>query len=341
MHTFTYYQYIQCIHKLRLNAVLYFAEESMEYKRDKEKNNKAHDKLIKNTLKNKHEMVQFINQFLNPKQKIKENNITLYTNSYITKKYKSKEADLVYKLNDKEIYFLVEHQSTIDNNMPFRMLNYSIDIMQEWSRNKKIKQRTSYPIVVPILIYTGNQKWKVETNFKEKQINNNIFENYKIDFKYNLVDINKLPYKLLLEKNTMFAYNMIIEKTKNKKELEENLKMIIKTVKDKDKLQEIYNIIIYLLNGAIDIATKEELLEKIEMKVGETKMSSFFDRLVEENIKLIRKGKKEGKIEGIIQTKMEIAKNMIKKEQEDKVIIETTGITKEELEKIKKELVIN
>ena len=76
------------------------------------------------------------------KEEVKAEDLIRYTNSYITKKYKSKEADLVYKLKNQEAFFLIEHQSTIDNSMPYRMLNYCIDIMQEWSRNKRIKRNT-------------------------------------------------------------------------------------------------------------------------------------------------------------------------------------------------------
>ena len=109
-------------------------------------------------------MAQFINGFLEPNEKIESKNLVKYTNSYINKKFKVKEADLVYKLKNKEIFFLVEHQSSIDNSMPYRILNYCIDIMQEWSRTRKIKRETKYPIIVPIIIYTGNEKWKIPKN---------------------------------------------------------------------------------------------------------------------------------------------------------------------------------
>lgn len=145
MKIFTYKQYIKCIHTLRLNAVLQLAEESAEYNLNNKEKKYSHDKLIKNILKNQKEAEVFINQFLEPREEIKAENLIRYTNSYITKKYKSKEADLVYKLKNQEIFFLIEHQSTIDNKMPYRILNYCIDIMQEWSRNKKIKKNMRLP----------------------------------------------------------------------------------------------------------------------------------------------------------------------------------------------------
>ncbi len=340
MKTFTYSQYIKCIHTLRLNAVLQLAEESEEYHLEEENKIYSHDKLIKNILKDKEEASKFINYFLNPKKQVKENELIGYTNSYITKKYRSKEADLVYKLRNQEIFFLIEHQSTIDNTMPFRMLNYCIDIIQEWSRNKKIGKNVGYPIIVPIVIYTGDQKWKIPKNFEQKQISDYVFERYKIDLEYNLVDINKLPKQLLLEQKTMFGYVMIIEKSKSKEELIDNLSIIIKSTEDEKKLNELTNIINYLLDNVLQEDVKQQLLEKINGKVGEKDMSTLRERILEENKRILNKGKTEGKIEGEMKREREIIRNMINNKLDDKIIIKTTGIKKEELEKLKNKLTL-
>lgn len=181
---------------------------------------------------------------------------------------------------------------------------------------------------MPIIIYTGNQKWKLPKNFKEKQISNYVFERYKIDLEYNLIDINKISKQVLLEKDTMFGYIMFIEKSQSKDELIENLKIIIKSTRNKEKLDELANIISYLLDNVLGEETQEELLEKIERKVSGKRMSTLYDRLLAENKRIIRQEKKL------------IAKNMINKKLDDKIILETTGIKKEELEKIKQKLAI-
>lgn len=242
MKVFTYGQYIKCIHTLRLNAVMQLAEESATYNLNRVEKKYSHNQLIKNILQDKKEVTQFINQFLEPREKVKEEELIRYTNRYITKKYRTKEADLVYKLKDKDVFFLIEHQSTIDYNMPYRMLNYCLDIMQEWSRNKKIGKNTSYPIVVPIVIYTGSQKWKTPKNFREKQIGDYVFERYKIDLEYNFIDINRLPRQILLQKDCMFGYIMLLEKAKNREELAENLDIIIRATHNEKILEELEKI---------------------------------------------------------------------------------------------------
>ena len=215
MKVFTYYDYIKCIHSIRLNKRQRLSDEKVKYEIDdkkEESTNNEHDKLIKTILKNKEEMAKLINNFLKPNKKVDSKNLVKYTNSYITKKYMAKEADIVYKLKDDEIYFLIEHQSKKDNKMPERILNYSVDIIHEWSKEKNIKKKTKYPIIVPVVIYTGDGKWNIPKNFKDVQIENNEYLNSKINIEYNLIDINKISVSKLLNQKSLFGYAMILEK---------------------------------------------------------------------------------------------------------------------------------
>lgn len=305
------------------------AEESEEYRLEQIQNQYSHDKLIKNILQDTKEVAELINQFVEPREEVKKEELIRFTNSYITKKYKAKEADIVYKLKKQDIFFLIEHQSSIDNNMPYRMLNYCLDIMREWSRNQKIGKNTSYPIVVPIVIYTGKQRWKMPQNFKEKQIGNYVFERYKIDLEYNFIDINKISKQILLEKDTMFGYSMMIEKAKDHKELTENLFAIIKNTNNKKHLEEIGDIIVYLLNNVLGRKAQQKLLEEIRRKVGEKGMSELIERLRRENMEKERKKEKR-----------KVAKNMLRLKLEEKIILEATGLKKEELEEIKNKIAI-
>lgn len=343
LKTFTYNEYIKLIHILRLNAVFQLAEETTQYNiLENKENQKAHDRLVKDILKNKDEITKFLNQYITKENKIKEYELVKYTNSFITRKYKAKEADLVYKVKNKEIFFLIEHQSNLDSSMPYRMLNYSIDIMNEWKKGKKIGTIKQYPIIVPIVIYTGDKNWKIPVNFREKQISTSIFENYKIDFKYNLIDINKIEDKELIEKQTTFSYFMMLEKAKNKKELLEKLKNIIQKNRNIKQLEEIKNIIINFLNGAIENVEKDKLLEKINKKVGDENMSTLMERLIEEDKRVwkegISKGITKGITKGIKEGKSSVAKKMLQKNFEEEIILEVVEITKEELEEIKKDI---
>ena len=58
-------------------------------------------------------------------------------------------------------------------------------------------------------------------------------------------------------------------------------------------MYEISDIIYYLLNDTLEEVTKNELLEKLEIKIKKGDiMSDLYERLVNENREMIRKGKK-------------------------------------------------
>ena len=324
LKVFTYGQYIKCIHKFRLNAVMQLAEDGTEYKLEQTEEIDTDDKLIKNILQNKKEATEFINQFLEPREEIKEEELIQCANRYITRNDKAKEVVIVYKLKNQEVFFLIEHQSSIDHNMSYRMLNYCLELIRNWGRNKKIGKSINYPIVVPIVIYTGNQKWKVIKKQKETQIDDTIRGRYKINLAYNLIDINKISKQDLLAKNTVFAYTMFLEKAESFEQLIENFNGIVKVCKDSQKIQELADQFNYLLDQILSNET--------EAKVGEKNMSTLMERLRKEALEHIKQGKEEEQIE--------IVKNMLGLNLSEKVILQTTKIKREKLEKIKKELAI-
>lgn len=342
MRIFTYNDYIKSIHSIKRYIPSGLAEEGATYnlistkqkntenkkenikedlkgnikKGTKEKiEDKIHDKLIKEILKEKKEVVDLINKFLKPKEYILEENIEKYTNSYITKKYKSKEADIVYKLNDKDIFFLVEHQSTIDSNMPYRILNYCIEIVQEWKKEQKNKV-SKYPVVVPTVIYTGQKKWNVPKNYKEQQIKVTTFEEYRIDLQYNLIDVNSYSIKELLEKGTMLSYSLIMEKSKDNESFIKNIKLILEKEKNKKRLNKIWDITIHLFGNILEEKDLEEIFKIIDEKVGEKDMESLVQRIREGEAKKMRalerkaekKGREKAKQEIVTKIKSQILK---------------------------------
>lgn len=155
-----YEQYAK-MEKLTLNET----EEIYTYNIDNE-----HDKLFKDLLSDKEEARKFINKFLKLQVPLKKNELELYNSSYITSEYRSKEADIVYKKQNEDIFFLIEHQSTIDISMTYRIKNYAIEILRTAVNKKKIHQlEYEYPLVIPIVLYTGNRKWNAKLKFEDMQ----------------------------------------------------------------------------------------------------------------------------------------------------------------------------
>ena len=258
------------------------------------------------------------------------------SNSFVTKKFKSQEADIVYKLKDKDLYFLIEHQSTVDYNIPFRVLDYSMDIVEDWKKGKRINKIFKYPTVVPIVIYTGQTKWNVPKNIKYQQIKVTTYEKYRIDFGYNFIDVNEYSVEELLAKDTMFGYCMILEKSRNTKDFVENVKCIIKIENDIVRLEKLADIIVYLFGNVLEYDEQNELLNLINEKVGGN-MATLAERIKAGDRKRMKQFEKRGIREGKRSGReaiQNIASQILKLGLDEDVMKKITNVTNEELKKL-------
>ena len=129
--------------------------------------NNEHDKVFREVLSIKEEALYLINKALKPKKEIKEE-IELYTSKFVTSKYEYRESDIIYKVKNKNIFFIIEHQSTVDYSMVYRMLEYSVEIMRQIIEGKENKRKVyKYPLIIPIVIYTGDKNWNAKLCMRE------------------------------------------------------------------------------------------------------------------------------------------------------------------------------
>ena len=133
--------------------------ETVKIKRQQENKktgDKKHDKIFKEILQDKKEMAQFLSKFIG--YEITKEGLEKYNPNYITKNFKYQQADVVYKIKEKQTYILVEHQTKVDHSMAYRMLNYCVEIIRGVVEGKEISKLSyEYPIVIPI-VYTQEIK---------------------------------------------------------------------------------------------------------------------------------------------------------------------------------------
>jgi len=223
--------------------------------------------------------------------------------------------------------------------MPFRLLEYEVAIIRSAIDKSKIKNKSyKIPLVMPIVLYTGKQKWNAN-KYLEKSQEKIQGSNIKIG-NYSLVDINNYTEKELLEDNTFISKMMLIEKSKNTEEIAETLEKIISKTQKEDK-ELLKRIIEIFLEEKIGIQKSTELIRKLESE-GDS-MLAIVDMIRKENQMYIdigrkegkKEGKKVGRIEGKKDTLREIAIKMLKKNLTEKEITEITGISKKELNNLK------
>ena len=305
---------------------------SEEHKQEIKTGDKIHDKIFKNVLQNKDEVTQFINKFGEYEVNIEE--LEIYNPNYITEKFEYKNADIVYKVRDKELYFLIEHQTKVDYSMAYRIFNYCLEIIRSVVENKKINRIAyRYPRIVPIVLYTGNQKWNSSNSFAKLQEGESKSEIDSIEVKYKLVDVNQYETEELLKENTMFANAMILEKCKNNEEVIKALSSIRKNIKKNKQLKELKRIVIYLYENEEETTLKQIIKILEESESGEN-MSTIAERIAKE----LAEDKRAARIEGVLDAVRQIVERMIKMNFKDVTIKQVTGAQKSEIEKIRKEM---
>ena len=288
--------------------------------------NNEHDKIFRTVLDKKTDVSKFLNKFLG--LNIKTEELEKYNSSYIDPKFKNKEADIVYRIKDKNIFLLIEHQTKIDKDMPYRLLDYSNGIMRSASEDKK------RPSVIPIVLYTGKTKWKIENETIEKQ---QFFKEVKlIDGEFNLIDINDFSKKELLEDDIFITKMMLVEKCKDEIEMVQALEKIENKIKEEDK-STFRRIVKEIWSLRIGTENANKILEKIEE--GSGNMMAVMEMLLAENEKYInigrQEGMKKGRLEGGKKKIKEIVQKMLAENFTKEMIMKITGLKKEEIEEIK------
>ena len=301
--------------------------------KEERKIHNEHDKLVKKILEKPREIEFVVRKALGIKEKLE---IEEVRNEFITIDYRGKQVDLLYKIKGKEVYLLIEHQSTQDVKMPYRILEYEVQIIDR-SFRKNNYQTEKLAKVIAIVIYTGPGEWKMPQRLEEIQISFNyskkILEDYDLTIGYNLLDINKLSKEELLEGETLFGRMMLVERARREEELIEILEEILPLTKENER-EDVINILRYILVKDIGEEKAKEYIKKLEEGVIE--MSGYVNYLRQDREATMLKMRNEGKKEGKRAGENNIIKTLFKNKMPAKEIAEKTGIALTEILKIVK-----
>lgn len=133
-------------------------------------------------------------------EEISLDDVILENVSFIPPDLREKRSDIVYRLRRNEfeayVYILIEHQSSVDYLMAFRMYTY---MGQLWSRcvaeAGAAGRRKSFklPPILPVVFYDGAKNWTAVKRFTEKVARSEEFPGYIPNFEYRLISLKDLP----------------------------------------------------------------------------------------------------------------------------------------------------
>ena len=334
-----------------------------------------HDKIFREVLEDKREVASLINKVLKlegKKEALQEDDLERCNGKFVSSSFNYAEADMVYRKSGEDIFFLIEHQSTVDYSMPYRILMYCLEILKRAIDVTRISKKDyKMPMVYPIVIYTGKRKWNIEQCVEERQQKIPGCEPLRF-YEYEIVDMNDYSEQQLLSDKSFLSKLMLLEKAHTNEKMMESFRKILQeelTEKNKDLLKRI---VLYILREEIGKEQKEQLLKELEGKGGEDKM--IVERLreamryeamqeakqearkeileevrdeIREEVRDEIKAEVRDEIKAEIKKKQQeimkkqaekdkeaISKKMLKNNINQELILKITGISKEKLEKI-------
>ena len=249
------------------------------------------------------------------------------------------QSDLLWKIklkdSDEEIYVYIhlEFQSTPDRLMPFRFLNYQylvynkiMDIRKDKEKGKKL------PFILPVLFYHGERKWNFETDISELiEIPIKEAKKYIPSFNFFKIMINEKTYEELSKYESVLAANFACNTVKSKEEFMNavlNVSNLIKSTIPKEQRlvlsEDIAKYLSFISKGRISTRT---IIDIINVYEGD-KMTLA---------QLFEKEKQEGKIEGKIETAIE----MLKLGSEIVFVSKATKLPIDKIKELQKELNLN
>ena len=333
----TYVEYENTIEEETQDYYLIKEDEEQYNPKSNSITNSEHDKLFKKILENREQTAKFLDMVLGSGKDITAKNLELYNKEFVTDKFEKNETDIVYKVTNLNVYIIIEHQSTADRTMPYRVRKYKTALMDS-AINKKEMKKANYklPRIIAIVLYTGKQEWK---NKKLEDMQEPL-EWYKEDYdEFILVDVNNLKKEEILEGNLIITKVMLLEREENLKNVIKDIEIIMDKEKIKQDIQykELLKVFIEytFINEKYKVIRKyiEELINKIFDGEGDDETMSHVTQLFDEAFdKAEKRGKIIGEKRGKKKGKQEVAKAMKADKVSYEIISKFTGLKLEEIE---------
>ena len=203
MRYFSYNDFMDCSQKREIKEIKRIEEKIERYEiKNGNKTTIKHKNKIIEILKNQKELRNFLKLFFN----LHEIEKIVYCNNIKIKD--TKDDYLICKIENKEIFIFIKILKKIDNNISYKMLENSLKIIKKWDLEEKEKNKR-YPIVIPIVIYIGKEKWNINKENSNSKLNYITFKENRINFSYNVIKINELNFKELKSEKSEFINEII------------------------------------------------------------------------------------------------------------------------------------
>ena len=295
-----------------------------------------HDQFFRTAMADKRVATQFIKAHL-PNDLCKRLDfdcLVMEPRSFINDVRKETTVDILFKTRidgeEAYIYLLLEHQSTPDELMPFRILKYScnaIDYCLKTSKTKKI------PFIYPLVIYHGRQPYPFSTDINDLvDAPKELVEKYFLK-PFQLLDLGRIDDDSIRQ----HAWSGIMEfalKHIFARDILPHLRNIADLMQQVDQQgggDYLAIVLQYLLERG-ELSDKEAFFNLIEQQISH----QVGEKIMSLSEQLRQEGKLEGIREGEMKGKLEIAERMLAEGSDPIFIEKVSGLSIDQIKKMAK-----
>jgi predicted transposase/invertase (TIGR01784 family) len=232
--------------------------------------------------------------------------LQLVPGSFVAEQLAEQSSDLLYRVAWQQwplyLYCLFEHQSTVDPDMPFRLLSYMVRIWEQHRRQNARKAKP--PPILPVVLYQGPGPWTVSQQFLDWLIMPEELRvelaPYQPDFVHLLVDLAELSMEQmgrdLLGRLTLSLMKAVAE-GRGMEWMVRTVPFLAEFLTQKDRAGQFRTLLRYLLRADANApSTFVDLVAKIENETVKENVMSIADQLIQQGLE---KGLEKGLAEGL------------------------------------------
>ncbi|CAK6501163.1 ISNCY family transposase ISRor2 (plasmid) [Pantoea sp. Nvir] len=253
-------------------------------------------------------------------------------------------SDVLYSLKttagDGYVHVLIEHQSSPDRHMAFRLMRYAVAAMQRHleAGHKKL------PLVIPVLFYTGKRspypystRWLDE--FDDPAVAEQLYGGA-----FPLTDITVIPDDDIMNHRSMAALTLLQKHIHQRDMATLTDRLATLLMADTLSSSQVTVLIHYLLQAG-ESADSEAFVRELAQRVPQhgDALMTIAQQLEQKGIE---KGRMEGRQEGIQlgeqrgiekgerEATLKIARTMLQNGLDQSIVMQMTGLTEDELAQI-------
>jgi predicted transposase/invertase (TIGR01784 family) len=301
-----------------------------------------HDMMVRAVLSDLAEATSFLQRHLPEEvsQALNWSTLTLLEGSFVDEDLRASEADFLYELQRVSgedsvwLYVLLEHQSTPDRWMRFRLLKYCCRIWDVSFREHPDQRELR--AIVPLVFYQGERSWLYSTEFADL-FAESVREWPGVPrFSHGLIDQSGMqPEEVQGDLKTQIMQLLLLAAYHPERpwgDLVVALLHILSSLPPSGGINYVRVFLLYILQTQDRevIESFQDALRRHAPQVGDDLMT-----YAEE---LLKEGRTEGRTEGEIKAEVRIIENLLREGMEWPAIERVTGVNETQFQALKQQI---